>query len=190
MQRPAVLSCRDFCVGPFRLRQRQLSRQRDHAPQLRVELLDALQINLSQPLRGQLTLLDPPRKLRHRRKCDIHIIRRKWTWISLPPHKLLACWTHVLSRQRGLVPRPQRHRPTRPSHPSKPPCAFSAWPLRAAFYPTPALQIRCLPQPPIWREQQVQKRAHSNDPERVGVVSCRGIQPSRATREKPSAGFC
>ena len=71
VQRPAILACRDLLVGLPRLRQRQLARERDDAVQLRVEALQSVQIDVREPLRGDLALLDPARELRHteRRRC-------------------------------------------------------------------------------------------------------------------------
>jgi hypothetical protein len=54
MQRPAILPCRDFLVSLLRLLQRQIARQCDDAPQLRIELLDSRQINVRQPLAREL----------------------------------------------------------------------------------------------------------------------------------------
>ncbi len=51
--------------------------QRDDAAQLRIELLDAPQIDVGQPLRGERLLLDPARQLGHRRERDVGVARRQ-----------------------------------------------------------------------------------------------------------------
>ena len=49
-------------IRPLRLGQRSILRQRDDAPQLRIELFDAAQIDLRESLRGDRFLLDPARQ--------------------------------------------------------------------------------------------------------------------------------
>src|SRR5882757_10107989 len=59
MQRAAILASGDLLVCFFRLSQRQFAGERDHTMQLAVSLLQSLEIDLRQPLGGQLATLDP-----------------------------------------------------------------------------------------------------------------------------------
>ena len=92
VQRPAILAGRDFRVGLFGLLERQVASQRDHAAQLGIELLQPLEIDLSQPLGGKLALLDPARKLCHRGEGDVCVICRQRARIVVAADKLVALW--------------------------------------------------------------------------------------------------
>ena len=59
MQRAAILAGGDFLIGFFGLGEREVACERDDAMKLRVELLNALQINVGEALGGELALLDP-----------------------------------------------------------------------------------------------------------------------------------
>ncbi len=59
MQRPAILPRRDLRIGFRRLREGQFFRERDDAPQLSIELFDALQIDVREPLRRERLPLNP-----------------------------------------------------------------------------------------------------------------------------------
>jgi hypothetical protein len=75
MQRPAISSRRNVRVGLFGLRERKILRERDDATELRIEPLDAVQIDVRQTLGGEGLLFDPALQLRHRRKCDVSVAR-------------------------------------------------------------------------------------------------------------------
>ena len=102
VQRPAILSRRDLCVRLLRLLQRQLARQRDHAMQLGIELLQPLQINIREPLGGELARLDPARELSHGRERNIFVARRQRSGIILATHEPIALRTRLLPRQHRI----------------------------------------------------------------------------------------
>jgi len=59
MKRPAIFSGSDFRIGPVGLCERELACKCDDAPQLGIELLESLQIELGEAFRGQFSLLTP-----------------------------------------------------------------------------------------------------------------------------------
>ena len=69
---PAAISA-SACL---RLRERDVPRERDDAAQLRIELLDPVQVDVRQALGGERLPLDPARQPRHRREGDVGVARR------------------------------------------------------------------------------------------------------------------
>ena len=102
MQRTTIFSNGNFCVGLFRLPQREVARERDNAAQRRIKLFESLQVNVRQPLGSEPALLDPVRQLRDGCERDVFIFRRKRTWILLCANELIAHWEHFQSRQHGI----------------------------------------------------------------------------------------
>ena len=74
VQRPAIMSCGNLCIGLPRLLERVLPRQRNHAVQLLVESLQAVEVNLRQPHGCDLPALNPARKLCHRCEGNVGIV--------------------------------------------------------------------------------------------------------------------
>src|SRR5258705_9906586 len=102
-----ILARRDFRVRPFRLRQSQIPRRRNHAAQLGVELLDSAQINLDQALRSKFALLDPAREVCYRGESDIRIVGGQRTGIAFAGKELVTLWADTLAGQSGDVARPR-----------------------------------------------------------------------------------
>ena len=59
VQWPTVFARTDLLVGLAGLRERELPREGDDAAQFRIEALKPFQIEISEPLGGELALLDP-----------------------------------------------------------------------------------------------------------------------------------
>ena len=76
VQRPTIVAGSNFLIGFFGLRQCMVGGERDDATQLRIETLDALEIDARKPLGGQRAGLDPARKFAHWREGDVVIIFR------------------------------------------------------------------------------------------------------------------
>src|SRR3989442_11331251 len=96
MQWSPVLPCRNFFVGLLRLLQRQLTGQCDNAVQLGIKLLEALEINVGEPLGGEFAALDPPRKLCYRGEGDVFIAGRKGAGIEFAAHEAVTSWPCLL----------------------------------------------------------------------------------------------
>ena len=75
-----------------RLLERQLGCDRDGAAQFGIEPLQSLQIDLRQPLRGELSACYPPGQLRDRGESDVFILGRQRSRLSLAAHKSVLLW--------------------------------------------------------------------------------------------------
>src|SRR6266704_1705071 len=105
VKRPAVLAGGDFFVGPLRLREGEIARESDDAAQLRIELLDAAQVDLREALGGEFALLDPARELCYGGEGDVRIVGRYRAGVDLAANKLIALGTGWLARENGMVAR-------------------------------------------------------------------------------------
>ena len=105
--------------------------------QLGIELLQPLQINVGEPLRGELASLDPARELRHRCERNVFVSRGQRPGIDLAAHKPLALWPRLLPRQHRIPPRRRSDRRSRSQ-----PCAARS----AARRPPPSSCANCPPQ--------------------------------------------
>ena len=77
VERPAIFAGGDLRVGALRLLQREIARERDGAAQLRVEALEAIEIDLRQPRGGERARLDPAGERAHRRIGDVRLVARQ-----------------------------------------------------------------------------------------------------------------
>ena len=90
VQRTAIAAGGDLGVGLLRLRQRMIRRLGDHRPQLRIERVDALQVDAREPIGGDLLLFDPARELRHRGKRDVGVARGQRRRAGAAAHERVA----------------------------------------------------------------------------------------------------
>ena len=117
MQRTAVLSGGDLGVGLFSLSEREVTCQGDDAAQFGIELLQTLQINLSEAFRAKFALLDPARELYQRGEGNIFVGYRQGSRIGATAHTLVplrTClhpWQHRVPLGRRSERRFQRHFP-------------------------------------------------------------------------------
>ncbi len=65
-------------------------RKRDDGSQLRVESLDAAQVDIGEAFRGQLPALDPSREARNRRVRDVGVARRQRRPVIVCTHEHVA----------------------------------------------------------------------------------------------------
>ncbi len=105
MQWPTIVSGGDLGIGLFRLLERQVARHRDDAVEPRIEPLQSLKINVGQPLRRELAMLDPLRKLRDRGKCDVRVAPGKWTGIHAAANEAVLLRCRFQSRQNRIPAR-------------------------------------------------------------------------------------
>ena len=91
VQRTAILAGSDLQVRLFGLRQGQVAGERDHAAQLGVEALDAVQIDAREALGGEFARLDPVRELRHRREGKVLIGGRQRVRGGFGTDESIAC---------------------------------------------------------------------------------------------------
>jgi len=77
MKRAAIFSGGNFGVRLPCLFQGMIARQRNHAAQFGIELLQSIQIDFRQPFRSNLPGLNPARKLRHGGIRDVGIVGRQ-----------------------------------------------------------------------------------------------------------------
>src|SRR5262249_55406082 len=89
-QRPAVLTCVDLLIGLLGLRQRQIGRLRDDAPQLGVETLNPVEIDTGQSLRRELTLSYPTGEQDYRRKCNVFVALWQRPRVGISPDEMVA----------------------------------------------------------------------------------------------------
>ena len=61
MQRASVFADGDLLVGPLGLRQTRFTHEGDHTAQLGIEAVQSFQVEVREPLRLELSLLDPAR---------------------------------------------------------------------------------------------------------------------------------
>ena len=90
VQWAAILACRDLGVGLLRLREREVLRQRDDAAQLAVVLRDAVEIDVGEPRRRELLLLDPSREMRDRCERDVGVVRRQRPGVVRAAHETIV----------------------------------------------------------------------------------------------------
>src|SRR5437868_6404340 len=90
VQRTAVPAGGDLFICFLRLRKSQVGRQRNDAAQLRIETLDTVEIDLREPFRLELALLNPAGELSDGCESDVFILGRKRAWIRLAPDELIA----------------------------------------------------------------------------------------------------
>ena len=90
VQRAAILPSSDLRIRLFRLRQGMVGGQGDHAAQLGIVLLQAVQINLSEPRGSNFLLLDPLREFRHRRKGNVRIACWQRARVGRAAHEAVA----------------------------------------------------------------------------------------------------
>ena len=105
VQRTAVFTGGNFFVCFVRLSESKVARERDDAAQLGIELLDAFEINAGQPLRGELTLLDPSGELSNRGEGYIGVVVGQRHRIGLAADKAVAVWTDLQAWQHGIPAR-------------------------------------------------------------------------------------
>ena len=102
VQRSAIIAGGDFLIGLPGLLDRQFARQCDHAMQLRIKLLEPLEINVGQPLRSKLARLNPARELGHWSKRNIFISRGQRARIALAADEPVVFRSTLLPRQHGI----------------------------------------------------------------------------------------
>src|SRR5690242_18957449 len=107
VQRAAIFPRSNLLVGLLCLPERQVFRQRNHATQFRIKLLQPRKVDLREPLGSELTLFYPPGQPRYRSERNVFIARRQRARISFAPDKLIAGRAAFLSRQDRV---PQRIR--------------------------------------------------------------------------------
>src|SRR5262249_3446178 len=74
VERAAVFSGGDFGVGLFSLREGEIAGESDDAAKFRVKLGDAIEVDMSEALGSELSLLDPTRKFCNGRKSDVFVV--------------------------------------------------------------------------------------------------------------------
>ncbi len=104
MQWTAILSRGDFLVRLFSLLERQVARDRDGAPQLRIEPLQPFQINARQPFRSKLTFFNPARELSDRRERNVGIGSGKGT-VNAAANEAILLPARFYSRQHRIPAR-------------------------------------------------------------------------------------
>src|SRR5437762_386166 len=105
LERAAVFSSGDFGVGFFGLRKSKIAREGDDAAEFRIELLDAIEINVREALGREFALLDPARELGDRREGDIGVVRRERAGIGVGADEALALRGRMLAGEHGIVTR-------------------------------------------------------------------------------------
>src|SRR4029078_11101823 len=78
-----ILAGGDLRVGAFCLGERRLPGQGDDGAKLRIELLDAFQIDRREPFRREQLVFDPLRQPRDPREGDISVVRWQWNRLSV-----------------------------------------------------------------------------------------------------------
>src|SRR5437764_1115337 len=74
-------------------------RERDDGADLPVEPFDSTEIDVREPLRRELSRLDPPRELRHGRERDRLVRRRQPSGVCLRANELVARWPRRDARE-------------------------------------------------------------------------------------------
>ena len=83
MKRAAIFSGGEFGVGAFGLREREIMRESDDAAKLRIEFLDAAEINVGEAFGREFALLDPARELSDGSKSYVGVVGRERAGISV-----------------------------------------------------------------------------------------------------------
>ena len=93
VQWATIFSGGDFCVGLFRLFQREVAGQRDYAVQLGIKPLEAFQINVGEALGGELSGFDPARELSDGGKGNVFVACGEWARIGLAADESVTLWS-------------------------------------------------------------------------------------------------
>ena len=109
MQGAAVATRGDFGVGLLCPRERMIGGLRNDRPELRIERVDALQVNAGEPIRGDLLRLDPAREIGDRCKRDVRVIRGQRRNGATAPHEDVAGGSRRAIDQRRRPHRRGRH---------------------------------------------------------------------------------
>ena len=110
VERAAICSSGDFRVGFFRLREGEIARESDDAAELRVELFDAIKIDMREALGSESALLDPSRKLGDRSIGDLGVARRERAGIGIAADEAVALGGRMLAGKYRVVARKRCHR--------------------------------------------------------------------------------
>src|SRR5262245_32098540 len=90
VERAPVFAGHDFGVGFFRLRQSGIAREGDDRAKLRIELLNAIEVDSCEGLGSKFALLDPTRQFGDGSVGDVGIVRRQRTGIGIRADKAVA----------------------------------------------------------------------------------------------------
>jgi len=101
VERPPVFAGGDFCVGFFCLRKSEVAREGDDAAEFRIELLDAMDVDVGEALGSKFALLNPARESGDGSVCDVGVVRRERAGIGI-------CADEAVALRGGM--RPGEHR--------------------------------------------------------------------------------
>src|SRR5262249_19173177 len=89
VQRAAIVSGGNFGVGLLGLLEGEVAGERDDAVEFGVELLESIEVDIGEPLGGELAVFDPLRKLRDGGEGDVFVARGKRPRIDVTPNETI-----------------------------------------------------------------------------------------------------